>query len=159
MQLSKADYFPDITASLATVTRDNVPFLPTISALSELSLRMIFSTAGGAARSVRESEAQVSEAKENLARVTKTSSYDCRSRTTNCNARGTWCKCPKNCTRCAPNPAASPRNKLQKGAALQSQAHNAVAQEFDAKTVLLQSQLDYIQARDEVTEAMGQTPE
>ena len=49
--------------------------------------------------------------------------------------------------------------KLQKGEALQSQAQNAVAQEFDAKTVLLQSQLDYIQARDEVTEAMGITPE
>jgi hypothetical protein len=48
---------------------------------------------------------------------------------------------------------------VQKGAALQSQSLNAVAQEFDAKTVLLQSQLDYIQARDEVTEAMGQTPE
>ena len=31
--------------------------------------------------------------------------------------------------------------------------------ELEAKTVLLQSQLDYIQARDEMIEAMGQTPE
>ena len=30
---------------------------------------------------------------------------------------------------------------------------------LEAKTLLLQSQLDYIQARDEMTEAMGQTPE
>jgi hypothetical protein len=49
--------------------------------------------------------------------------------------------------------------QLQKGETLQSQLQNAVAQEFDAKTVLLQSQLDYIQARDEVTEAIGLTPE
>jgi hypothetical protein len=30
---------------------------------------------------------------------------------------------------------------------------------LDAKTMLLQSQLDYVQARDEMTEAMGQTPD
>jgi hypothetical protein len=35
----------------------------------------------------------------------------------------------------------------------------AVAQELDAKTLLLQSQLDYIQARDELTQAMGRTAE
>jgi hypothetical protein len=49
--------------------------------------------------------------------------------------------------------------QLQNGEALQSQLQNAVAQEFDAKTTLLQSQLDYIQASDEVTQAMGLTPE
>jgi hypothetical protein len=50
------------------------------------------------------------------------------------------------------------QQQLQKGEALESQALKAVAQEYDAKTVLLQSQLDYIQAQDEVTEAMGATP-
>jgi len=33
------------------------------------------------------------------------------------------------------------------------------AQEFDAKAVLLQSHLDYTQAHDEITHAMGRTPE
>ena len=49
--------------------------------------------------------------------------------------------------------------QLQEGAALRSQAGMAIARELEAKTVLLQSQLDYIQARDEMLEAMGQTPE
>jgi len=49
--------------------------------------------------------------------------------------------------------------QLQKGEVLQSQADNAVAQKFDAETSLLQAQLDYIQAHDEMTEAMGLTPE
>ena len=49
--------------------------------------------------------------------------------------------------------------QLQEGAALWSRAGTAAARELDAKTVLLQSQLDYIQARDEMLEAMGQTPE
>jgi hypothetical protein len=49
--------------------------------------------------------------------------------------------------------------QLKEGAALTSQADASAAHELDAKTMLLQSQLDYIQARDEMTEAMGQTPE
>jgi len=49
--------------------------------------------------------------------------------------------------------------QLEKGAALKSQADNAVAQEFDARTLLLQSRLDYTQAHDEVTLAMGLTPQ
>ena len=51
------------------------------------------------------------------------------------------------------------RQQLEKGEALESQAENAVAQKFDAETSLLQAQLDYIQAHDEMTEAMGLTPE
>jgi outer membrane protein TolC len=49
--------------------------------------------------------------------------------------------------------------ELQNGTALRSQADTAVAQEFDAKTQLLQSQLDYAQAGDEMTQAIGKTPE
>ena len=48
--------------------------------------------------------------------------------------------------------------ELAHGAALNSQTHLAVAQEFDAKTLLLQSQLDYAQAHDELIDAIGQTP-
>ena len=35
----------------------------------------------------------------------------------------------------------------------------AVAQELDAKTLLLQSQLDYTQAHDELIHSIGQTPQ
>jgi NADPH:quinone reductase-like Zn-dependent oxidoreductase len=48
--------------------------------------------------------------------------------------------------------------ELARGAALGSQGDQAVAQEFDAKTQLLQSQLDYTQAHDELIHAIGQTP-
>jgi len=50
------------------------------------------------------------------------------------------------------------QQELAQGAALTSQADQAVAQEFDAKTLLLQSQLDYTVAHDEVIHAIGQTP-
>jgi outer membrane protein TolC len=49
--------------------------------------------------------------------------------------------------------------QLERGVALKSQADSAAAQELDARTSLLKSQLDYIQAQDEVTHAIGRTPE
>ena len=48
--------------------------------------------------------------------------------------------------------------QLERGEALRSQAAAAVAQEFDAKSLLLRSQLEYVHARDEMVQAMGQTP-
>jgi hypothetical protein len=50
------------------------------------------------------------------------------------------------------------QQELVHGAALSSQAQLAVAQEFDVKTLLLQSQLGYTQAHDELVHALGQTP-
>ena len=49
--------------------------------------------------------------------------------------------------------------QLRNGAALRSQAGNAVAQEAEAKAQLLGTQLDFLQARHELTQAMGITPE
>jgi len=51
------------------------------------------------------------------------------------------------------------QQELLRGAALKSQAATASAQEFDAKALLLQSQLDYARAHDEFVRAMGATPE
>ena len=51
------------------------------------------------------------------------------------------------------------QQELLQGAALKSQAAMATAQEYDAKTLLLQSQMDYSQAHDEFSHAMGLTPE
>ena len=48
---------------------------------------------------------------------------------------------------------------LERGEALPSQSETAIAQEFDAKTLLLQSQLSYVQARDEMIHAIGRTPQ
>jgi uncharacterized membrane protein YecN with MAPEG domain len=51
------------------------------------------------------------------------------------------------------------QQELVRGEALKSQAASSTAQEYDAKALLLQSQLDYSQAHDEFIHAMGQTPE
>ena len=48
---------------------------------------------------------------------------------------------------------------LVRGVAFRSQAQSAVAQELEASTLLLQSQLDYVQSADEMAEAIGRTPQ
>src|SRR5207302_10153413 len=50
------------------------------------------------------------------------------------------------------------QRRLSQGAVLNSQAANATAQEYDAKALLLQSQLDFLQANDELLNAIGRTP-
>jgi hypothetical protein len=51
------------------------------------------------------------------------------------------------------------QQELIRGAALKSQADMANAQEYDARALLLQTRLDYLQAHDELLDAMGSTPE
>jgi hypothetical protein len=51
------------------------------------------------------------------------------------------------------------QQELIRGAALNSQADSAATQEYDAKALLLQSQMDYLQAHDELLDAMGSAPE
>ncbi len=51
------------------------------------------------------------------------------------------------------------QQELIRGAALNSQADTATAQEYDAKALLLQSQLDHSEAHDEFIHAMGVVPE
>jgi hypothetical protein len=45
------------------------------------------------------------------------------------------------------------------GAALNSQADNTTAQEYDAMALLLQSQLEYLLAHDELLDAIGSEPQ
>jgi outer membrane protein TolC len=49
--------------------------------------------------------------------------------------------------------------QLQQGTALASQVAAAAAHEFAAKSSLLQARLEYVQAQDELTVAIGRTPE
>jgi hypothetical protein len=51
------------------------------------------------------------------------------------------------------------QTELIQGAALNSQAETAMAQEYDAKALLLQSQMDYLLAHEELLDAMGSAPE
>jgi len=159
VQLSKADYFPDITAFARYDYQNNVPFLARNFGSFGVELTYDIFDGGKRRAAVRESDAQAAEAKENLARVTEDVEVRLQVAYNKLQRTREMVQVSQELYALRAESSRVFEQQVQKGSALQSQALNAVAQEYDAKTVLLQSQLDYIQARDEVTEAMGQTPE
>jgi outer membrane protein TolC len=158
VQLSKADYVPDITAFARYDYQNDVPFLARNFGSFGFELTYDLFDGGKRRAAVRESDAQVAEAKENLARVTEDVQLRLQIAYNKLQRTRDMVQVSQELYALRAESSRVSQQQLQKGEALESQALKAVAQEYDAKTVLLQSQLDYIQARDEVTEAMGATP-
>ena len=159
LRLAKADYIPDVSAFARYSYQSGIPFLARNFGSFGGQLTYDLFDGGRRRAARRESDARLAEARENLARVTEDVelrvqvAYNKLQRTREMVAVSAELLALR---------AESSRvstQQLQKGAALTSQAANAAAQEFDARTLLLQSQLDYVQARDELTQAMGLTPE
>ena len=159
VQLAKADYVPDITALARYSYSNNVPFLAHNFGTFGVELTYDLFDGGRRRAAVRESDAQVAQAKENLARVTEDVELRLQVAYNKLQRTREMVQVSQELYALRAESSRVFAQQLQKGETLQSQLQNAVAQEFDAKTVLLQSQLDYIQARDEVTEAIGLTPE
>jgi outer membrane protein TolC len=159
VQLAKADYVPDVTAFARYSYQNNVPFLAHNFGTFGVELTYDLFDGGKRRAAVRESDAQVAEAKENLARVTEDVELRLQVAYNKLQRTKEMVQVSEELYALRAESSRVAAQQLQKGEALPSQAQSAVAQEFDAKTTLLQSQLDYIQARDEVTQAMGLTPE
>ena len=84
------------------------------------------------------------------------SKYECNPPTTSWSAPNRWSRFLSNCWPRVKRRGEFPLQQLQQGTYLRSQADAAVAQEFEARTLLLQSELEYAQAQDELTNAIGQ---
>jgi outer membrane protein TolC len=159
VQLSKADYVPDVSAIASYKYQDNVPFLARNFGTFGVQLTYDIFDGGRRRAAVRESDAQLAQAKENLARVTEDVELGVQVAYNKLQRTREMVKVSEELLALRSESSRVSAQQLERGEALKSQAENAVAQEFEAKTLLLQSQLDYIQARDEVIEAMGLTPD
>ncbi len=106
-----------------------------------------------------ERESQLSQAKENLARVTDEVELATQTAYNKLERTEQMRKVSEELVALRTESNRVLHDELARGEALSSQANMATAQELDARTTLLQSQLDYIQANAEVIHAMGRTPE
>ena len=159
VRLAKADYVPDISAFARYSYSDNVPFLArNFGSFGVLFNYELFD--GGRRRAaVSESSARLAQAQENLARVTEEVELRVETAANRLERTRQMVKVSEEILALRTESSRVMAQELQKGTALRSQADTAVAQEFDAKTLLLQSQLNYVQAGDEMTQAIGKTPE
>ena len=159
VQLSKADYVPDFSAFARYSYQDNVPFLARNFGTFGVNFEYDIFDGGRRRAATRESNAALAEAKENLERVTDDVQLHVQIAYNKLRRTREMVSVSEELVTLRTENSRVTAQQLQEGAALSSQADNAVAQQLDAQTQLLQSQLDYIQANDEMTLAMGLTPQ
>jgi outer membrane protein TolC len=160
VRLAKTDiWVPDVEAFGRYSYQNNVPFLARNFGTFGIHLGYdLFD--GGRKRAVKgEREAQLAQAKENLARLTDEVELAIHTAYNKLERTQQMLKVSEEVVALRSESNRVLQQELLQGAALKSQAALATAQEYEAKTLLLQSQLDYSQAHDEFIHAMGLTPE
>jgi outer membrane protein TolC len=159
VRLAKRQYLPEAEAFARYSYQDNVPFLARNFGTFGVHLGYDFFDGGRRNAAIGEHKAQLAQAEENLARVKEEVEFRVQAAYNKLERTRQMVKVSDELMALRQESRRVFTQQVQEGAALRSQAETAAARELDAKTLLLQSQLDYIQARDEMIEAMGQTPE
>jgi outer membrane protein TolC len=160
VRLAKAEItVPDLYAFARYSYQNNVPFLARNFGTFGVHFGYDLFDSGRRRAILHEREAQLSQAKENLARLTDEVELAVQTAYNKLERTQQMLKVSEEVLSLRTEANRVAQQQLVQGAALSSQADMATAQEFDAKTLLLQSQLDYTQANDEIIHAMGRTPE
>jgi outer membrane protein TolC len=159
VRLAKRQYIPDLEAFARYSYQENVPFLARNFGSFGVHFGYDLFDGGRKRAAIGEHTAQLSQAQENLARIKEEIELRVQTAYNKLERTREMVKVSEELLSLRTESSRVSAQQLQEGAALHSQADAAAAHELDAKTLLLQSQLEYIQARDEMIEAMGQTPE
>ncbi|MFY9688384.1 MAG: TolC family protein [Candidatus Acidiferrales bacterium] len=159
VRLAKADFFPDISAFARYNYQSNVPFLVHNFGTFGVSLTYDLFDGGKRRATLGESKSELAQAKENLARVTDDIELGVETALNRLDRTKQMVDVSEQVVALRTESSRVTADQLSRGEALQSQADAANAQELEAKALLLQSQLGYIQAHDELLEAMGTAPQ
>ena len=159
VRLAKADlYVPDVDAFARYSYQNNVPFLARNFGTFGVHFSYNLFDSGRRLALIREREAQLSQANENLARVTDEVELAVQTAYNKLERTQEMRKVSEELLALRTESNRVLHEELVRGEALNSQANLATAQELDARTLLLQSQMDYTQANDEIIHAIGRTP-
>lgn len=159
IRLSKRQYIPDVEAFARYSYQNNVPFLARNFGTFGIHFGYDLFDGGRRNAAIAQHQSQLAQAKENLARIKEEVELRVQTAWNKLERTRQMVEVSQELLSLRSESRRVTTQQLERGAALRSQSDAATAHELDAKTLLLQSQLDYIQARDEMTEAMGQTPE
>jgi outer membrane protein TolC len=157
VRLAKREYIPDLDLFARYSYADNVPFLARNFGTFGVHFSYDLFDGGKRNAEIGERKAQLAQAQENLARlndeveVRVQTSYNKLERTRE------MLKVSQQLVSLRVEAHRVVAQQMAQGAALQSQLDAAAAHELDANTALLQSQLEYLQAYDELEEAVGRT--
>jgi len=160
VRLAKTDFYvPDVDAFARYSYQNNVPFLARNFGSFGVHFSYDLFDSGRKRAVIRERQSQLSQAKENLARLTDEVELAVQTAYNKLERTDQMRKVSEELLALRSESSRVLHQELVRGEALSSQADMGTAQELDAKTLLLQSQLDYTLASDEIIHAMGRTPE
>jgi len=159
-RLAKTDmWVPDVEAFARYSYQNNVPFLARNFGTVGIHFGFDVFDSGRKKASLREREAQLSQAKETLAKLTDEVELSVETAYNKLDRTQQMLKVSEEVVALRTESNREMQQRLLQGAALNSQAANTTAQQYDAKALLLQSQLDFLQANDELRNAIGRTPQ
>jgi outer membrane protein TolC len=160
VRLVKTDiWVPNVEAYARYSYQENVPFLARNFGTFGVHFGYDLFDSGRKRGLLRERQAQLSQAKENLAKLTDAVELSVETAYNKLERTHEMLKVSEEVLALRAESNRVRQQELIRGAALSSQANTATAQEYDAKALLLQSQMDYLQAHDELLNAMGSAPE
>ena len=152
-------YVPDVDAFARYSYQNNVPFLARNFGSFGVHFSYDLFDSGRKRSLLRERESQLSQAKENLARLSDEVELAVQTAYNKLERTDQMRKVSEELVALRTESSRVLHEQLVRGEALSSQADMGTAQELDARTLLLQSELDYSQANDEIIHAIGRTPE
>ena len=158
VRLARYAFIPDVEAFGRYSFQNNVPFLA--DHFATLGIRASYDLFdGGRKRSVvREREAQLAEAKENLARISDEVELRVQTAYNKVERTRQMIAVSEELLTLRRESRRISTEQLARGASLESQTAESAAQELEARAALLESQLDYVQSSDEMNEAIGRRP-
>src|ERR1700757_4715 len=160
VRFAKTDmWVPGVEAFARYSYQQNVPFLARNFGTFGVHFGYDVFDSGRKKALVHERQAQLSQAKENLAKLTDEVEVSVQTAYNKLQRTQQMLKVSEEVLSLRTESNRVRQQELIRGAALNSQADTTTAQEYDAKALLLQSQLDYFEAHDEVVHAMGGTVE
>jgi outer membrane protein len=160
VRLAKTDiWVPDVEAFARYSHQDNVPFLAHNFGTFGIHLGYDLFDGGRKRALLHERQSQLAQAKENLAKLTDEVELAVETALNKLERTQQMLKVSEEVLALRSESNRVLQQEQVQGSALKSQAVMATAQEYDARALLLQSQLDYSQAHDEFIHAMGLTPE
>ena len=159
VRLARYELVPDIEAFGRYSFQNNVPFLA--GRFGTIGIRASYDLFdGGRKRAVvRERETQLAQAKENLARISDDVELRVQTAYNKIERTRQMVAVSRELVALRGESRRVTTELLAHGGALGSQAKESTALELDAQAALLQSQLDYVQATDEMDAAIGRQPQ
>src|ERR1700688_16716 len=150
VRLAKREDLPNLDAFARYSYQDNVPFLARNFGTFGIHFGYDLFDGGKRSAEIGERKAHLAQADENLARVNDEIELRVQTAYNKVERTREMLNVSQELLALRTEMLRVSVQQMQEGTALRSQVDSATAQELDAKTPLLQSQLDYLQAQDEM---------